>query len=171
MTLLKIIESDLKRLEDDITFKSFLKHYFFPRGEVFRYTVWLRILQYVKNRKLSKIMLPVVYLIFRHYEFKYGIHVNTNANIGEGLLIVHGDGVHLTVESIGKNVTVYQGVTCGVHRDGCPVLEDNVRIHPNAVVVGPIVVHRGAIIGANTYVDKDVEMEAVVIGIPSKRIR
>ena len=171
MKLVDVISSDLARLEKNVTLKSFFKQYFFPRGGVFRYTVRLRLYMHCKTNRISYAFLLLTYLFLRHYEYKYGIHVNTNAEIGEGLHIVHGDGVHLTVNKIGKNVTVYQGITCGAHRNGYPIIEDNVTIHPNSVVVGPIVLHKGCVIGANSYVDKDVEENAVMVGAPAHRIR
>lgn len=107
-SLIEYIKSDLARLAKP-NFKNFIKFYFFPKGCMFRYNVWYRTMQCVKRNRLSKILIGCfVYLIFRHYEFKYGIHINTNIPVGRGLKIVHGDGVYLNCKSIGDNFTCFQ---------------------------------------------------------------
>lgn len=108
----KIIMSDLERL-DKACLKNFFKYYFFPQGTVFPYQVWFRIMQRIKKNKLLKYSFGlVVYFIFRHYEFKYQIHLNSNIHVGCGLLIVHGS-VYLNCSYIGDNFTVFQNVTLG----------------------------------------------------------
>ena len=111
--VLKVIKSDLARLCEP-TFIKGLKIYLFPRGTVFRFDVWFRILQWARLSKTRRITIGVIaYLIMRHYEYKYGIHANANIYTGKGLHIKHGDGVHLNCAYIGENFTVYQGVTLG----------------------------------------------------------
>jgi len=107
-------------------------------------------------------------LVFRHYEYKYGIHINTNIPIGKGLLIVHGDGIYLNCSSIGENVTVYQNVTLGSNRgkDGIPKIEDNVTICVGAVCVGDIVLGEGCTIGANAFVNISVDAGRLAVGVP-----
>lgn len=172
---IKLIKMDLARI-DTPSMGSLLKHYLLPRGEVFKFNVWLRLTQWSKSYKITKYTVGIlVYAIMRHYEYKYGIHVNANINIGGGLLIVHGDGVHLNVKNIGENVTVYQGVTCGSkdinHGKDIPTIEDNVVIYTNSVVVGNIILRNDSIIGANSYVSYDVNPGSVVAGIPAVSIR
>ena len=113
------------------------------------------------------------YLRLRHYEYKYGIHANTNIHIGKGLHIVHGGTVYLNCKSIGENVTVYQGVTFGSNNgsENIPIIEDNVTVYTGAVVSGKVVLHNGCTIGANAFVNRDVEANTVVGGIPAKEIR
>lgn len=149
------ITQDLARIAKPSVFSGF-RWYFFSRGECFPFVLWLRVLQAVKRCFLLKLIFgPFVYLIYRHYEFKYGIHANSNIEIGGGLRVVHGP-CNLNAAKIGANFTVYSGVTIGYHHGGIPTIGDNVSIYSNAVVVGPIVVGDNAIIGALTYVDKDV---------------
>lgn len=76
----------------------------------------------------------------------------------------------------GRNLEVFQNVTIGSNRkekDGrvMPLIGDNVSIGSGAVVVGPIVIGNNVLIGANSYVDKDLPDNAVVAGIPAKIIR
>ena len=166
-SLLYYLYYDLERLEKP-SFKSFLKWYFIPRGHCFRWNVWFRIVQCIKNGGVKKILIIPTYLMYRHYEYKYGIHVNTNIDVGKGLFIVHGDGVYINAKSVGENFTCYQGVTVGLGNNGIPEIKDNVIIYTNAVVVNDIILYDGCIIGACSFVNKSVNEKSVVIGIPAK---
>ena len=73
---------------------------------------------------------------------------------------------------IGDNVTLYHGVTLGgvtwdkVKRH--PTLEDNVVIGSGAKVLGPFTVGKGAKIGSNSVVVKEVPSGSTVVGIPGR---
>lgn len=73
---------------------------------------------------------------------------------------------------IGDDVTIYHGVTLGgvtwdkVKRH--PTLEDKVVIGSGAKILGPFTVGRGAKIGSNSVVVKEVPSNATVVGIPGK---
>lgn len=54
---------------------------------------------------------------------------------------------------------------------GAPRLEANVIVHTGAKLIGPIVIGKGAIIGANAVVLSDVPAGATVVGIPAKAIK
>jgi len=74
---------------------------------------------------------------------------------------------------IGARVVIGSCVTVG-GRSGhfdVPVIEDDVEIGSGAKILGPIRVGRGAIIGANAVVIRDVPAHAVVAGIPAKVLR
>ena len=45
---------------------------------------------------------------------------------------------------------------------------DNVTVYTNSVVGGGITLHNGAIVGAQSYVDKDVEENCFVAGVPAR---
>lgn len=169
-TLVELIYSDLSRITEP-SLKSFIKNYFFTRGGVFRFTVWLRIVSYVKKEKILRLCYPVAYLIFRHYTYKYGIHVDSNIEIGKGLMIVHGDGVYINCNKVGNNFTIYQNVTVGVDTSGRPNICDNVTIYPGAVVVGEICLNNNCVVGANSFLNKTVDEGTTVAGVPAKRIK
>ena len=87
----------------------------------------------------------------------HSIDIGPQLTVGSSLVLPHptclvlGSGVR-----IGDKVTIYQGTTIGVKNGGYPVIEDEVTIFPGAIIVGAITVGRGAVIGAATFVDKDV---------------
>lgn len=169
-TLSELIYSDLSRITKP-SLKSFIKSYFFTRGGVFRFTVWLRIVSYIKTKKSLILFYPAAYLIFRHYTYKYGVHIDSNITIGKGLMIVHGDGVYINCNEIGDNFTIYQNVTVGVDAGGKPSIGDNVTIYPGAVVVGKIMLNNNCIVGANSFLNKTVSEGITVAGVPAKRIK
>lgn len=163
MKLRDYIKSDLSVLPGSGTaLINLIKWYFFGKGEVYPLTFWLRITWYIR-KKYGKLISFVPYIFMRHYEYKYGIHPNANIPIGKALHIVHGDGVYLNCESIGDHFTVYQGVTLGKGKGGLPKIGNNVTVFTNAVVVGNITIHDGARIGANCYVDKDVQENETIM--------
>ena len=165
--LKEYLKADLARITEP-TFGNFLKQYWFPRGGTYRYIVWFRIMQCLKLKK-SKILSLPVYLIYRHYEYKYGIHMNTNIPVGKGIKIVHGDGVYVNCSSIGENVTIYQNVTLGGSsgKEGIAKIEDFVTIYVGAVCVGDIVLESGCSIGANAFVNQSVGKGKLAVGVPA----
>lgn len=146
-----------------------IKSYFFPHGEMFRYTFWFRITQWAKLKPFRKIVIGgIAYLNLRRYEYKYGIHLNTNIHVGSGLHIVHGDGVYLNCKYIGENFTCFQGVTLGLKDEGIPIVKDNVSVFPNAVICGDIILNDNCKIGAQSYLTKNVLQGVTVAGCPAK---
>jgi len=74
---------------------------------------------------------------------------------------------------IGEGVTLRHCVTLGNRRAGgeAPTIGDDVEIGANALVLGPISVGNGAVIGAGAVVTKDVPARAIVVGNPAIVIR
>lgn len=102
-----------------------------------------------------------------------GIELPVSTSVGPGLRLRHGVGVVVNPASrIGAGVMIRQGVTLGNRRssDDCPTIEDGVEIGVGAVIIGSITVGRGARIGPNAVVFKDVPAGAVVLS-PAAEIR
>ena len=127
-----------------------IAHYFFKKGWIF----WPR-------------------LISNFARFITGIEIHPGATISEGLFIDHGAGTVIgeTVE-IGKNVTLYQGVTLGgtgkEKGKRHPTIGDNVVVASGAKVLGSFTVGHNAKVGAGSVVLKEVPPYATVVGIPGK---
>jgi len=173
ITFRECLREDLLQLPGhSARIRDYIRWYFLPRGRTFQYIFWFRTVQYLRKSQIGKFLAFLPYFIMRHFEFKYGIHANANVQVGKGLNVVHGDGVHLNVREIGDYFTVYQGVTLGVDAEGgVPVVCNNVTIYPNAVVVGNITIGDNAVIGANAFVNKDVAANDVVAGLPARSIK
>ena len=105
------------------------------------------------------------------------IDIHPGAQIGRNFFIDHGFTVIGETAEIGDNVTIYQNVTLGGTNpsDGVPgkrhpTICDDVVIGSGAQVLGPITVGKGAKIGANSVVTKDVAEGATMVGIPAKAV-
>ncbi len=105
-----------------------------------------------------------------------GIEIHPGAVIGKSLFIDHGTGVVIGETAIiGNDVTLYHGVTLGGIAPGAmpqtrrhPILQDEVIIGAGAQVLGGITVGKGARVGANAVVVKDVPPGVTVVGIPAQ---
>ena len=121
-------------------------------------------------------------IISQFSRFLTGIEIHPKAKIGKNLFIDHGMGVVIgETSSIGNNVTIYHNVTLGgvapsINSDEQrnlkrhPTLEDNVVVGSGAQILGPIVIGKNSLIGANAVVTKDVPEKSIMVGIPAKRI-
>lgn len=102
-----------------------------------------------------------------------GIEIHPGAKIGEGLFIDHGMGVVIGETSeIGKNVTLFQGVTLGgtgkEKGKRHPTLGNNVIVGAGAKVLGNIRIGNNVTVGANAVVIRDVPANSTVVGVPGR---
>lgn len=105
--------------------------------------------------------------------FLTGIEIHPGAQIGRRLFIDHGMGVVIgETAEIADDVLIYHGVTLGGLSGSPgkrhPTIEKGVSIGAGAQVLGPITIGRGARIGANAVVTRDVPPECTVVGIPAR---
>lgn len=105
--------------------------------------------------------------------FVTGIEIHPGATIGEGLFIDHGTGIVIgETAELGKNVTLYQGVTLGGTGKESgkrhPTIGNNVVVASGAKVLGSFTVGDHAKIGAGSVVLKAVPAYATVVGIPGR---
>ena len=124
----------------------------------------------------------VARIIYQFSRFLTGIEIHPQAKIGKNLFIDHGMGVVIGETSeIGDNVTIYHNVTLGgiapsinandqrnVKRH--PTLEDNVVVGSGAQILGPVVIGKNSLIGANAVVTKNVPEKSIMVGIPATRV-
>jgi serine O-acetyltransferase len=94
----------------------------------------------------------------------HGSDVHPDASIGPGFTLVHPVGLVLGEVTIGSNVQIYNHVTVGRNRGGAPTIDDDVTIFPHSMIIGPVVIGRGATIGSGAFVDFDVEPNTTVLG-------
>jgi serine O-acetyltransferase len=105
--------------------------------------------------------------------FLTGIEIHPAARIGPGLFIDHGMGVVIGETSIiGRNVTLYHGVTLGgrsrERTKRHPTVKNHVVIGAGAGVLGPVTIDEHARIGAGSVVVADVPPNSVVVGVPGR---
>ncbi|HOY33450.1 MAG TPA: serine acetyltransferase [Bacteroidales bacterium] len=127
--------------------------------------------------ELLKLEVPLIPRIITEMSHSLtGIDIHPGATIGEYFFIDHGTGVVIGETTIiGKNVRLYQGVTLGaksfpLDENGKPIkgiprhpiVEDDVIIYSNSTILGRITIGRGAVIGGNQWVTKDVPAEKKV---------
>lgn len=82
-----------------------------------------------------------------------------------GWMIVNGKA------KIGKNLTIYPGVTVGGAKTGVPSIGDNVFLGLGSKVFGGITIGNNVIVAPNAVVVKDVPDNCVVAGVPAKIIK
>ena len=107
------------------------------------------------------------------------IEIHPGATIGQRFFIDHGFGTVIGETAvIGDDVTLYHDVTLGgVSPSGeergkqrHPMIENNVIVGAGAQLLGPITIGEGARIGSNAVVVRDVESQAVMVGVPAHSV-
>jgi serine O-acetyltransferase len=125
-----------------------------------------------------------------HYYFRWlhrmacnraGIDLPWKTTVTGGLAITHGWGLVVNGNSvIGKNVTLFHGVTLGqrdkIDQEGkrfteYPVIEDEVWIGPHAVIVGGVTIGKGSRIAGNSFVIESVPPYSTVAGNPATIVK
>ena len=105
--------------------------------------------------------------------FFTGVEIHPGATIGPGFFIDNGMGVVIgETARVGKNVTLYQGVTLGgtgIERGKRhPTLGDNVVVGAGAKVLGNIQIGNNVRIGAGSVVVRSVPDNSTVVGVPGE---
>lgn len=145
--------------------------------EVFLYPSFKVMLHY---RLAHKLYLKGHYFLARYISQrgarKTGIEIHPGATIGEGLFIDHGHGVIIGETTIiGKNVTLYQGVTLGgtgkEHGKRHPTIGDNVMISAGAKILGSFTIGENSKIGAGSVVLAEVPPNSTVVGVPGRIVK
>ncbi len=112
-----------------------------------------------------------IYIAYFFYRILTSIEISPRAEIGTGLYFPHPQCVVIGNIKLGKNCTVYQGVTIGAklpfHKE-YPKIGNNVYIGAGSTILGGITIGNNVIIGAKTMVLKDIPSNSIVIGNPAK---
>lgn len=105
----------------------------------------------------------------------FGIEISPKCSIGGGLYLPHTQGTVIGAYSIGKNATIFQGVTLGSKKldfhylqSNRPIIGDDVLIGSGAKVLGGITIGSGVVVAANSLVLESLPDLAVAIGVPAK---
>jgi serine O-acetyltransferase len=110
--------------------------------------------------------------------FLFGIEIAVRCKIGKGLFLPHTQGTVIGAWEIGKNVTIFQGVTIGARevdftytQSFRPTIGNDVIIGSGAKVLGGIYLGTGCSIGANAVVLNNVGAGQFAAGVPAKIIK
>lgn len=126
-------------------------------------------MRWASEKGLSLLARAISQLIYRRYKccISPTAHVSATVSFPHPVGVVIGDGA--VVED---GCVIYQGVTLGrSSRDlaGYPTLKRNCIVYANAVVVGPIVLQEGTVVGAGAVVTKgSSEMNDLLMGVPAR---
>jgi serine O-acetyltransferase len=152
---------------------------------IFCYPGILAVTYYRIAHELYSLGVPLIpRIITEHAHSMTGIDIHPGARISERFFIDHGTGVVIGETCvIGKSVRVYQGVTLGAKSfpldeqgnpikgiDRHPVVEDDVIIYSGATILGRITIGRGAIIGGNVWITRDVPPGSTVSSNPREEV-
>ena len=134
--------------------------------------VYYRLCAFSNNRNF-RLMHLLTKILFKIYQYITGIHMDENCRIGGGLRFEHHSNIAVSVGAVvGKNVTIFQGVTIGKNfggkHYGYPKIGDNVILFAGCKVLGNVNVGNNAIVGANAVITHDVPDNCVVAGNPAR---
>ena len=170
--MIRFIKKEARNiLEKDPAAKSLFEVIFcYPSLKALLYHRW-------SHKQYNKKRYVLARIISQKARRKTGIEIHPGAEIGENLFIDHGMGVVIgETAKVGNNVTIFHGVTLGgiggeANEKRHPTVEDDVIIGAGAKILGPITIGKGAKIGANAVVLKDVPPYSTVVGIPGKVVK
>jgi len=148
------------RIEVIITYPSVHALFFYRLGNA----LWRRDLKFLGR------------FVAQFGRFLTGIEIHPGAIVGPGCFIDHGSGVVVgETAELGRNVTLYQGVTLGgtslEKGKRHPTLEEGVIVGAGAKILGPLTIGKNARVGSNAVVLKDVSPDTTVIGIPAREVQ
>lgn len=138
------------------------------RKRAFRYVLYLRWAHSGRFKAIARLFL-------RRLSYGLNTEIGRGASIGGGLVLVHPGAIAVNNEAIiGKNCTIYHGVTIGMEfrgkRKGNPTIGDCVWLGPNSTVVGNVTVGDDVLIAPGAFVNFDVPSHSIVLGNPGRVI-
>lgn len=124
------------------------------------------------NSKIKKIFFKIV---LNKIRLKFGIEISPETKIGKGCYIGHPFNITINPKALlGENVNIHKGVTIGQEnrgkRKGVPIIGNKVWIGINSTIVGKIKIGNNVLIAPNTYVNRDIPDNSIVMGNPCKII-
>ena len=107
----------------------------------------------------------------------FGIEISPRCAIGPGIFFPHTSGTVIGASKIGRDATIFQGVTLGARQIDMsydlalrPELGDFVVVGAGAKVLGGIALGDNVKVGANSVLLRSVPANAVVAGVPAREV-
>jgi len=176
MRLRQLLASDLAR-QFEIEGKSGL------RPNVFRFLGRLlhhRFLPVVVYRTARAALLSGIPILPKMLTYLnivvFGLEVSPRCDIGPGLFFPHTSGTVVGASKMGRNVTIFQGVTLGAKEldmafdpSQRPTVGDYVTLGAGCKILGGIHLGDHVTVGANSVVLESVECNTTVVGVPARK--
>lgn len=113
----------------------------------------------------------------RRLRARYACYVSPEAVIAPDCRLPHPVGIVIGEGVVvGPGCVIFQNVTIGAREQAdaserlYPRLEQGVVVYAGAVIVGPVTIGPGAVIGANAVVLSDVPAGATAVGAPARSV-
>jgi serine O-acetyltransferase len=107
----------------------------------------------------------------------FGIEISPRCAIGPGIFFPHTSGTVIGASKIGRDATIFQGVTLGARQIDMsydlalrPELGDYVVVGAGAKVLGGIALGDNVKVGANSVLLRSVPANAIVAGVPAREV-
>jgi serine O-acetyltransferase len=107
----------------------------------------------------------------------FGLEITPRCEVGPGLFFAHTSGSVIGATRMGRNVTVFGGVTLGAKELDMgfdpalrPEVGNNVVLGAGSKILGPVQIADNVTVGANAVVLHSVEANTTVVGIPARKI-
>jgi serine O-acetyltransferase len=145
----------------------------------YRAVVYYRIASEFKKIRFFKF---ITALILMRLSRVPGVEIGAAASIEEGFKLPHPHDIVIGYAAqIGKNVTIYNGVTLGAItlrefdtiQDKSlryPTIEAGSVIFSGAKILGPVTIGENSIVGANSVVTKSFPKGSIIIGVPARAV-
>ncbi|OIP47595.1 MAG: hypothetical protein AUK46_04885 [Flavobacteriaceae bacterium CG2_30_31_66] len=152
-----------------------------PKHMIKRYLYFLRKAEYavnvLQNKKSIIATFGKIAQIYYHYRmrklsWKLGFQFFENV-LGPGVKIyAYGTIIINPGASIGKNCTIYPGVTIGGKgKNEYPTIGDHCFIGLGVKILGGVTIGDNVYIAPNAVVVKDIESNSIVGGIPARKLK
>lgn len=102
-------------------------------------------------------------------QIQLGAKLGKNVELGNGglAIVIHRHAV------LGNNVIIAPGVTIGgtTKKFGAAKIGENTFVATGAKILGPVVIGKNCVIGANAVVTQDIPDNSLAVGIPARIIK
>lgn len=161
---------------------ALLARYFFNPG--YRVVVLYRFAEWCRRLPLPmRIGRLVALTILTRLSRVPGVEIRTRQPLGDGAVFPHPHDIVIGGGArIGRNVTIYNGVTFGAKAGDTenesgdlfsryPLIGDDVIVYPGAKIIGPVEIGARSVIGANSVVLQSFGEDCVIAGVPARLVR
>ena len=163
----RLIKQEAKFYEEQRS--NFFVDYIFQRPAyiIQRFLKHLRMMEYYGKKDFRYYY---HYFFYRRLSYKLGFQIPANT-VAVGLKLYHWGTVIINGKAkIGKNCSIYPGVTIGKTPKGVPVIGDNCYLGLGSKVLGGVRIGNNVKVLANAVVTKDIPDNCIVAGVPAKII-